>query len=283
MALVLGFTVAAGCSSSARNTPQPTTTSSAAANPTANPTTSAPPASSTTSPASAPVALYLLRGNYLGVARRTVGPVSTIGTAAVNALLGGPDASERAAGLSSAVPPGSKLLGLAVSSGTATAHFDAAFGTPGPAPSELQRVAEVVYTLTQFPTVQLVSFSVDGNGLTAVDLSRPLGRSDLRAALPAILVENPAVGDALAGTLRLAGMANVFEAQFRAQLTDASGHVLVDQPVHATAGTGTWGSFDATFSLHVTTPTACLLRVYAVSAKDGSPIDEVDLHLTAKP
>lgn len=211
-----------------------------------------------------------------------------MGTAAVNALLAGPNSSEVSACLSSAIPTGSRLLGLSVSSGTATADFNAAFATAGSPPNELHRVAEAVYTLTQFPTVKRVVVKIDGVtpirfASGAVDVSRPLGRGDLLGAVPAILVETPAVGDSLHGWVHLSGMANVFEAQFRVELIDGSGHVLVNQPVHASAGSGTWGTFDANFRFTSAAASTSTLRVFDLSMKDGSPIDEIDLHLPAGP
>jgi hypothetical protein len=248
------------------------------------------PPTATTKPAIAatPFAVYFLRGNYLGVARRSVPATNSLGKAAINALLAGPNSSEFAAGLSSAIPTGSRLLGLSVSSGTVTANFNAAFAAAGSPASELQRVAEVVYTLTQFPTVNRVVVKIGGVTPSrfaggAVDVSRPLGRSDVLGAVPAILVENPAVGDSLHGSVHVSGMANVYEAQFRVQLMDGSGHVLVDQPVHASAGSGVWGTFDATFPFSTTVASTGTLRVFDVSMKDGAPIDEIDLHLPVGP
>ena len=43
----------------------------------------------------------------------------------------------------------------------------------------------------------------------------------------------------------MSGIANVFEAQFRAQVLDGGGNVLADEPVMATCGTGCWGPFKA--------------------------------------
>lgn len=261
-----------------------------------SPTSSAPSSTSSTSststtqpaPATTSLAVYFVRGNYLGVAHRSVAYTTSVGTAAVGALVGGTNPAERAEGLTSAVPSGSILLGLSISAGRATVNLNAAYATAGTPSSELNRIAQVVFTLTQFPTVKSVNFQINGSTpLTfasgAVDLNRALGRSDVLGALPAILVENPAVGDVLHGSLHLSGMANVYEAQFRVQLIDGSGHVLVDQPVMATAGTGTWGTFDTTYRFTAPAATTSTLRVYDLSAKDGSPQDEVDLHLTAGP
>ena len=84
-------------------------------------------------------------------------------------------------------------------------------------------------------------------------------------------------------SVHLSGLANVFEAQFDVQLIDGNGKLLLDEPVHATAGSGTWGSFDVTFPFSAPTTPMSTLRVYDISMKDGLPIDEVDLHLPAGP
>jgi hypothetical protein len=203
-------------------------------------------------------------------------------------LLAGPTPSEQAVDLSSAVPPSSHLLSLNITDGIATANFDAAFSAPSAPGNELARVAQVVYTLTQFPTVQRVAFQI--NGVTpgtfasgAVSVVRPLGRMDVLGALPAILVEDPAVGDTLHGTLHLSGMANVYEAQFHVQLVDSDGKILIDAPVRASAGTGTWGTFDVTLHFNISANTLSTLKVYDLSAKDGSPIDQVIFTLPAGP
>lgn len=289
-AVVAGL--AAGCASTTKpaGTPTTTTATSSSTVATSPAPTSNTPSTSTTQPSLSTMsfAVYFLRGSYLGVARRTVPATAAVGVAALDALLRGPNSSEQAAGLSSAAPAGSRLLGLSVSSGMAKVDFDSAYAMAGSPSSELQRVAQVVFTLTQFPSVNRVSFEINGAtpqefGNGTVDLRRPLGRSDVLGALPAILVESPAVGDSLHGALQLRGMANVYEAQFRVQLIDGTGRVLVDHPVRASAGSGTWGTFDATFAFTASAKTVSTLRVYDVSMKDGSPIDEIDLHLTVGP
>jgi germination protein M len=284
-AIVLG-----GCSPGGRvesgpstTTPVPTTTSTASPSTTIG---SAPTIARV--PKTTSVALYFLRGSYLGVARRTIAANSAVGSAAISALLSGPTPGEHAAGLSTAVPAGAHLLGLRIADGIAVVNLDSSFATRVRSAGELARVAQVVFTLTQFPTVLRVAFQIDGAAPDpfasgAVSLARPLSRSDVLGALPAILVENPAVGDDLHGSLHLSGMAAVFEAQFRVQVIDGTGKVLLDKPVHAAAGTGTWGTFDVTFPFTASTTTVSTLRVFDLSQKDGMAIDEVDLYLPAGP
>ena len=263
---------------------------------TAPPKTSPTPLSSTvpsstaanTPPASTTYTLYFLRGSYLGVAHRAGPATTSIATATLTTLLGGPSSSEVSAGLSSAIPPATRLLGIRIASGTATVDFTREFGTPGTPGNELARVAQVVFTMSQFPSVKRVAFEISGAtpssfGSGAVSLQKPRGETDVLGALPAILVETPAVGDSLHRSVHLSGLANVYEAQFNVQLVDGAGKVLLDAPVHATAGSGEWGSFDVTFPFSAQTTSMSTLRVYDISMRDGSPIDEVDLHLPAAP
>lgn len=277
-ALVMGLLalLAAGCSSSP-SANSPTTTA-----PSSTTSTSAPGGRATT------YSLYFLRASHLGVAHRNAPAADAVATAAVSALMGGPDADEMTAGLTSAIPAGTRLLALRTASGTATVDVSDAFADKESPGDELARVAQVVFTLTQFPSVRIVALQIGGSTPTtfasgAVSLRKALGPGDVVGALPAILVESPAVGDTLHGSVHLAGLANVYEAQFQVQLIDGNGKLLVDEPVQATAGSGTWGTFDATFSFSTSTKTTSTLRVYDVSMKDGSPIDEVDLRLVAGP
>jgi len=83
--------------------------------------------------------------------------------------------------------------------------------------------------------------------------------------------------------LHVTGLANTFEATFQVQLIDAAGRTVVDHYVTATAGTGTWGTFDASFPYRATETGAGKLVVFEISAKDGSHINEVDIPLTVGP
>lgn len=88
-----------------------------------------------------------------------------VGRAAVEALIDGPSASEQAAGLSSGVPADTLLLDLAVADGTATVDLSSEFESGGGATAILGRLAQLTYTLTQFPTVDRVRLLIDGRAV----------------------------------------------------------------------------------------------------------------------
>jgi germination protein M len=129
-------------------------------------------------------------------------------------------------------------------------------------------LAQVVYTLTSFSTVQ----SVDGET-----------RADVEDFVPAILVEHPAAGEAVTSPLHVTGTANTFEATFNYRLEDANGKVLAKDFVTATSGSGTRGTFEFTVPFSVDSAQNGTLAVFELSAEDGSVIHERDIPLRLGP
>ena len=93
---------------------------------------------------------------------RTVPKIPATATAAMKALLAGPSAKEQAAQprIETLIPAGSKLLGVNISRGLATVNLSSEFASVSPDDawdsgsfSLRGRLAQVVYTLTQFSTV----------------------------------------------------------------------------------------------------------------------------------
>jgi spore germination protein GerM len=113
--------------------------------------------SSSTAAGTTTLGLYFLRDGDLGVAERRVPKTATVATAALKTLLAGPTAEETAAGLSTAIPAGSRLASLSIGGGLATVDLSSEFAGGSAGESMGQRAAEVVYTLTRFPTVDRVA------------------------------------------------------------------------------------------------------------------------------
>jgi hypothetical protein len=120
-----------------------------------------------TSAATRRVTVYLVRkvdsGEIYIAVSRDVRSTPAIGTAALEALLGGPASEERAQGLESPIPEGTTLRSLRIVDGVAYADFDR--GLTGHTGGRLRNksIARVIgLTLEQFPTVRDVVISVDG-------------------------------------------------------------------------------------------------------------------------
>jgi len=273
----------------------PDVTPGASATPSSSPLTpSAEPSLGTPSPSSSAattgtmvVRAYFVLGGAPGSAGlvpvlRDVPQTAGVATAAMTALLAGPSVSEAAdRTITTAVPAGTTLLGITIKQGVATVDLSTEFDSGGGADSLRYRLAQVVYTLTQFSTVTSVVFQIEGQtvsvfGSAGVVLDGPVGRADFYGQLPSIFVDRPAYGAAIGNPAHVTGNADVFEATFRVALLGVSGASLVDQQVMATCGTGCRGTFDVTLKYSVAKDQWGTLRVYDLSAKDGSREDVRD-------
>lgn len=203
-----------------------------------------------------------------------------VARAAMDGLLAGPAGSELTAtpAITSAIPAGTRLLGLSISNGIATVDLSRDFEAGGGSRSAFGRLAQVVYTLTQFPTVRSVVFQVEGETVTVfgsegIVIDGPMARGDFEDFLPAIFVDRPAWGAAIGNPGTVSGTANVFEASFLVTLFDASGKEIFGGPVMATSGSGTRGTFETTIPYVVEQAQWGTLRAWNASAMDGSPED----------
>ena len=194
-----------------------------------------------------------------------------VATAAVKSLLSGPTPMESQRGITSRVPAGTQLRGLTVDNGVATVDLSSEFDGGGGADAVQTRLAQVVYTLTQFPSVKGVSIRIEGEGDSNV-----LNRADYVQLLPAIWLDRPAWGAAIGNPAHVTGSADVFEAAFRVSILDGTGKVLGDQQVMATCGTGCRGTFDASVPYTIGKAQYGTIRVYEPSAQDGSPVNVRD-------
>ena len=248
-----------------------------------------PPATSAEAPAeTTDVVVYFARGEQVGAAHRVVPAKPRIGSTALEALLAGPTRLEQEAGLATEIPEATDLLGLTVEDGLATVDLSRAFESGGGSLSMRLRIAQVVHTLTQFPTVERVAFSLDGEPVEAIGgegvlVDPPVGRAHFEDLSPAILLESPAPGDAVTSPLRMRGTANAFEATFRYRLEGPDGATLVESFAMATSGSGTRGTFDVTVPFALGAPGAGKLVVFETSAKDGQPIHVVDITVRLEP
>jgi hypothetical protein len=200
---------------------------------------------------------YLLDGEKVAPVLRTVESGPAVARAAMEALLLGPEDED----LATAISPETEVEGVSISDGIASVAVS-------PAPSRLGQ-AQIVYTLTQFPTVKRV----------AINSGKPVGRAAFEAQTPAVLVESPLAGESVEPGFKVTGTANTFEATFNYELKDASGKVLSKNFVTATSGSGTRGTFQFTVPYEVDKPQRGTLLVFELSAENGSRIHESEIPL----
>lgn len=218
-------------------------------------------------------------GPFLVPVAREVEASKAVARAAIEQLLAGPNQgeSEGIPGLSSAIPAGIELLGLTIEDGTATIDLSPGFALGEDAAAVAQRVAQVVFTLTRFDTVDRVVFLEDGR-LAPVPtsdgrlVSSAVSRGDYLDFAAAITLEGPVYGGEASDPLRATGFAAVFEASFQYALTDANG-LIIEEGVAMTSNGMGWGEFDFTIDYEVDREQVGSLVVWAHSAEDGSRID----------
>ncbi len=276
-----GGTVSTGSASSETTVtiaPQETTTTLKAL----TTTTSASPAQETMT-----VNVYYSRDEKMCAVSRVLPKTVEVGAAAMKALLEGPTSDERTAGLTSTIPDGTTFLGLTIANGIATVDLSKEYASGGGSLSMAMRLAEVVFTLTQFDTVKGVNFQLDGEpvevfGGEGIVLDHPVNRSDYEDLSPAILVESPTLGQTISSPLRIYGTANVFEAVFKIDIVDWDGLIIAETTVTASSGTGTRGAFDITIPFKVDKTGSGSIIVFSESPKDGSQINVIETPLQLK-
>ena len=256
------------------------------------PGSSAPaPGSSEQPPPANPVEVqtWFTRGESLWFSKSLVEKRPGIGTEAVNALVGGPRQFLRAAGVSTAVPAGTRLLGLNIAGGIATVDMSSEFAAGGGVLSERMRLAQLVYTMTQFPSVHGVRLRLDGKDTTVfsgdgIVLPDPMRRSSFSDLLPAIVVETPGIANLVVGPIVVKGTANVFEANVSIELVSGNGKVLARTFTTATCGTGCRGRYQVTLDYTPKRLQDVTLLVHDDDAAGtGTPPHQVAIPIILKP
>jgi hypothetical protein len=226
--------------------------------------------SSVPTEAPAVLTLFFLRDGKVEPVSRVVVAGPAVARAALTELVKGPQAVEEEPGLAptTAIPDGTELGGVSIENGVAVVELSRAI------PRAAQ--AQVVYTLTQFPTVKLVQFLVDG------PQGPPRGRAAFEPQTPAILVLSPLPGEEVESGFEVTGTANTFEATFQYELLDAAGKVLKKDFVTATSGSGMRGTFSFAVPYEVPKTQTGKLVVFEISAEDGSRTNERSISLALR-
>jgi hypothetical protein len=229
---------------------------------------------------------WFTRQGKLFVTERTVPATASVGGAALDRLLAGPSAAEYAAGVRSQIPAGTQLLGLRIASGTATVDLSSSFGSAASPSMMPLRIAQVVYTLAQFPTVTGVRFEINGQGVTlvgGVPAQDPQTPAMYDGYLPAITVQNPVIGEQLSSPVTVSGTADVFEAVVSVRILDSAGGEIARTFTTASCGTGCRGDYSVAVQYSVPKAGPGTIEVFESSAKDGQPVNVQLIPVTLAP
>ena len=263
----------------------------ASAPPSAEPSVAAstpPPPTPTPAPVTQSVRLWLTLedGTGLTVRQAQVTPPQ-FATAAVTELLKNPSQSELANGWGTAIPAGVELLGLEVANGVATVDLSSEFESGGGSLSARLRLAQLVYTLTEFQTVQSVALEIEGRPATTfssegIVLDGPMTRADFEDLMAPIIVETPIAGQRVTSPVQISGNANVFEANVSIEILIGD-EAAAATFVTATCGTGCRGTYSKNVRFQVPEEVEAVIRVFESSAENGAPIHVVSVPVVLVP
>lgn len=230
------------------------------------------------------VAVYYLKitdnDEYLVREVHQVEKTTEVATAALNELINGTPVTP---GASRVLPSDTKILGIKINQGLAVVDFSAdVLKANVGANGEALGIASIVDTLTEFPSIQKVSFTVDGRVDKAMDWwghvglsGQPFSRDLSNVDEPAIWVTSPATGQVITSPVEISGSARVFEATVSYRLKDDQGNVLAEGHTNAAKGAPDRGDFKGQLTFKTSGPGKGQLEVFEVSMKDGSDQNKV--------
>lgn len=219
---------------------------------TATTTTAIAPTTSTTAKEEITLTLYFVKSQdgvmFLVPESRSIPKTKAVAKAAVEELIKGPTQP----GHISVIPRNTKVLSVKIKNGLATVDFskevlNANVGSDG----EELGIAQVVDTLTEFPTISKVKFLVEGRDKGKIDgreiqdwwghvglSGQPFSRNESLiqggvVRTNAITVDLPRAFTVASSPLTVKGKVTVFEARFNVRVLDKNNNVLADQPITA--------------------------------------------------
>lgn len=232
------------------------------------------------------LAVYYLKNSdtdlYLVREVHQVDKSAEVAQAALNELIKGTPITT---GAYRVLPADTKILGIKIDQGLATVDFSAeVLKANVGASGEALGITSIVNTITEFPTVQKVSFTVDGSVAKGQDwwghvglYEQPFKRDLSKVNEPVIWVTAPVINQVISSPLKISGSARVFEATVSFRLKDSNGSVIAQGFATASEGAPGRGAFQADLAFKAAAAGKGQLEVFWASPKDGSDLDKVTI------
>lgn len=191
-------------------------------------------------------------------------------------------------GAARVLPPNTRILNITIHDGLAVVDFSAeVLNANAGAFLEVLGIQSIVDTLTEFPTIDKVSFTVEGklderamNWWGHVGLYEQPFRRDLSMVYePVIWVTAPVEGQIVNSPLTVGGSARVFEGAVCARVLNADGRILGARCATASEGAPGRGSFSLTLPFNRPDTNKLVLEVFWPDARDGTDRDKVNILL----
>lgn len=232
-------------------------------------------------PALVPVSRF--QDNY-GIDEMTVG--DRIPDALEHLFRGGGD------GYSTSIPEGISEFTVSVGgdqpANVVSVDLPAVFESGGGTMAMTTRLAQVVFTATQFEGVDSVLFMIDGEIVDVFSgeglvLDGPQTRDDYTSVLPAVFLDTPAIGSIVESPVRLSGIADTFEDLVVYEIVDAAGTILGNGLTPSTCGDDCFGEFSVDVGFTVPGETTGEIVVYETETLDGDRVNELRYSVTLLP
>ncbi|NLJ76638.1 MAG: spore gernimation protein [Peptococcaceae bacterium] len=191
-------------------------------------------------------------------------------------------------GAARVLPAATQVNNIDIEDGLATVDFskevlNANVGAAG----EALGIQSIVNTLTEFPDIEKVSFTVEGDAEAAMDwwghvglYLQPFSRDLSRVNEPSIWVNSPQPGEEVGSPLMVSGSARVFEAGVNIRLVDDHGEILAEGFTTANEGAPGRGDFKYELDFQAPSPGQGELAVFWVSPRDGQELDKISIPVT---
>ena len=277
-----------GSSTTTSSTP-PTTTPPTTVAPTTS--TTATPSTTTSTVTSVPsveqyVRVYFMiddvaegLGPFVRPVIRQIKPTLEVARAAVNELIAGPTPDETAGtpAIHGGLPTGTQLLGLTIGDGMARVDLSEEIEDVGGTFGETAVLAQLVFTLTQFETVDEVVLMIEGEAVEfygghGMEVAPSIDREYFFGSgiVPDILIDSPAWFARAESPLTVTGIGRLFEATANWALYDNDGLQLAEGFTTASTGGPEWGTFAFAIPYEVDREQLGTLMMWEESARDGS-------------
>ncbi len=215
----------------------------------------------------------------------TLPKCDSIARAALQELISGTPTTE---GAYRVLPADTRILGITIEDGLATVDFSReVLYANGGSSVEGPGIDSIVNTLTEFPTIEQVAFTVEGSAENGMDwwghvglYEQPFPRHLGMVREPAIWVTSPAAGEKVTSPINLHGSASVFEGTVNYRLRDDTGIILAEGFTTAPMYESHRGDFYTSVPFEPTAAGQGQLEVFTQSGKDGSEIDKVIIPVT---
>jgi hypothetical protein len=187
------------------------------------------------------VSLFFIRAGQVVPVHRviTMPEGKRIAAATLDALLAGPSRQEMTYGVNTEFRNVVAYAALELRESTGALHITFAQGFtdlnwPNAA---YNMVGQLVYTMTQFPTVRSVVIHADraiGDSVSESDeivslLDRPLDRNILASVSWPTVIDSPAIGDMVRGPLEVSGTTYAIDGRLAFMLLDMDGNILAER------------------------------------------------------